>query len=476
MPRFFHSSGSIQLRRFLSLVLVFCALGAIASAQTFSTLATFNETTGGRPYYMYLVQGLDGNFYGTASIGGANGAGTVFQITPAGTITAIYNFCAQTNCADGGVPFGGLVLATNGYFYGTANSGGGVGYGTVYNITPTGALTVLHSFDSTDGAFPYSGLIQATNGNLYGTTDAGGVDSTGTVFEITPAGVFTSLVSSEDGIGEFPIARLVQGKNGNLYGVSDDSGAYELTLAGKVLLSGNTLGTGSGSTSALVQASNGKFYGTTTGGGANNHGTVFEMTSAGVATTIYSFCSLSDCADGANPFAGLILGTDGNLYGTTTNGGSTTGGVSEGAGTIFKITTGGKLTTLYAFCKQTGCPDGSEPHEGLTQATNGTFYGTTSYGGSASDDVGTVFSLSTGLKPFVQPLTTSGEAGATVILLGNNLTGATAVTFDGTAATFTVVSATEITATVPTGARTGKIKVTTPGGVLSSNVTYRVTR
>jgi len=446
-----------------------------ASAQTFTSLASFNGTSNGsEPYYVYLVQGLDGNLYGTTTGGGADSSGTVFKLTPAGKVTAIYNFCSEAACADGSTPYGGLVLATNGFFYGTTSAGGGTANsGTVYKITAAGALTVMHTFDGTDGELSYVGMIQATNGTLYGTTSAGGSDGAGAIFEMTPAGGFTSLISAGVGIGKFPDARLVQGTNGNLYGVSYDSGVYELTLAGKVIFGGNTLGTGSGSTSALVQASNGSFYGTTAEGGANNSGTVFEMTSGGTAKTIYSFCTETNCTDGSTPWAGLILGTDGNLYGTASVGGSAAGGTPGGAGTIFKITTAGKLTTLYTFCTTTGCPDGANPYEGLTQATNGMFYGTTYSGGTSN--LGTVYSLSTGLEPFVQPLTTSGKVGASVILLGTDLTGSTAVSFNGTAAAFKVVSATEITATVPAGALTGTIKVTTPGGVLASNATYRVT-
>jgi uncharacterized repeat protein (TIGR03803 family) len=169
----------------------------------------------------------------------------------------------------------------------------------------------------------------------------------------------------------------------------------------------------------------------------------------------------------------LIQGTDGNLYGATFSGGANETSCNGGCGTLFKITTAGKLTTLYNFCSKSGCTDGSSPEGGLVQDTNGTFYGTTYYGGT--DGLGTVFSLSVGLGAFVKTVPMSGAVGAKVTILGTNLTGATSVSFDGTAATFKVVSATEITTTVPTGAKTGKVTVTTPAGTLSSNVTFRVT-
>ena len=145
----------------------------------------------------------------------------------------------------------------------------------------------------------------------------------------------------------------------------------------------------------------------------------------------------------------------------------------RGAGTVFKITPSGTLTTLYSFCAQGGCTDGSDPYAGLVQATNGDLYGTTFAGGA--DGFGTIFSLSVGLAPFVETQPTSGEVGAAVNILGSDLTGATGVSFNGTAATFAVVSRTLITATVPTGASTGKVEVTTPGGTLSTrDVNFQV--
>jgi uncharacterized repeat protein (TIGR03803 family) len=144
----------------------------------------------------------------------------------------------------------------------------------------------------------------------------------------------------------------------------------------------------------------------------------------------------------------------------------------DGCGTIFKITLSGALTTLHSFCSQNECTDGSSPEGGLIQGTNGDFYGTTSSDGA--DGGGTVFSLSVGLGPFVKTQTTSGQVGAGVNILGTDLTGATSVTFNGTAATFTVVSQSLITTTVPTGATTGTAKVVTPSGTLSSNVPFRV--
>ena len=208
-------------------------------------------------------------------------------------------------------------------------------------------------------------------------------------------------------------------------------------------------------------------------GGASPYyaGTIFKITPTGTLTTLYSFCTQSGCADGdgENPIGGLVQATNGDFYGTTFNGGA------NDEGTVFEITPGGTLTTLYSFCAQSGCTDGYAPLAGLVQATNGTLYGTTGYGGaSGTHSAGTVFSLSVGLGPFVETQTTSGEVGAAVKILGSDLTSATSVSFNGTDATFTVVSRYLITTTVPAGATSGKVRVVTPSRTLSSNVPFRV--
>jgi uncharacterized repeat protein (TIGR03803 family) len=377
-----------------------------------------------------LVQASNGNFYGTTYEGGAHGSGTVFEITVSGTLTTVYNFCPLGGfCTDGSSPHTGLIQAADGHLYGTTYSGGGQNNsGTVFKITPSGTLTTLYSFCAAsacaDGAAPYSGLVLASNGYFYGITAHGGNrEGAGTVFKITPSGTLTTL---------YNFCSLSACADGN-----------------------EPLG-------ALVQASNGAFYGTTYEGGANNYGTVFKITPSGSLTTLHSF----DLTDGANPYSGLVQATDGNLYGTTNTS-------STGYGTLFKITPTGTLTTLYNFCSLSDCPDGSNPYGGLAQDTNGKLYGTTSAGGI--DREGTVFSLSVGLHPFVETQPASGTVGAAVKILGTNLTGATSVTFNGTASTFTVVSSSEITTTVPTGATTGKVKVVTSGRTLSSNVNFRVT-
>ncbi|MGA2581422.1 MAG: choice-of-anchor tandem repeat GloVer-containing protein [Bryobacteraceae bacterium] len=454
---------------------------------------------------LVLYKATNGDLFGTTAHGGANntrtgptsGCGTVFKITPAGTLTTLYSFCSQSGCMDGqGVP-SALVQANNGDFYGTTSTGGISDLGTVFKITASGTLTTLYSFCSqsgcADGEFPMAGLVQATNGDLYGTTSAGGANACppnpgcGTVFKITPSGTFTTLYSfcSQSGCadGEFPLAGLVQATNGDLYGTTSQGGAngggtvFKITASGTLttlypLCSQDECFDGGLPYAAVVQTTNGDLYGTTGYGGALGKGTVFKITPSKRFTTLYSFCSQSGCTDGDYPFAALVQATDGNLFGTTNAGGANACPNPAGCGTVFKITPNGTLTTLYSLCSQSGCSDGELPFAGLAQATNGKLYGTAFSGGPNGD--GTAFSLSVGLGPFVETQTTSGRVGASIKILGTDLTGAISVTFNGTAATFTVVSRYLITTTVPAGATTGSVQVVTPSRTLQSNAPFRV--
>jgi uncharacterized repeat protein (TIGR03803 family) len=449
---------------------VFCLLGGMRSpAQTFKTLISFYGYDGQQPV-AGLIQGTDGNLYGTTPFGGS-GYGTVFKITASGKLTTLHSFKGFPT--DGAYPLAGLTQDAAGNLYGTTSQGGTIGNlacegcGTVFKISPDGRLTILHSFDSTDGSSPGGALIQGTDGNFYGTTDYGGAYDGGTAFKITPAGHLTTLhtvcAQGECADGSSPGQLLLQASNGDFYGTGDST-VFEMTPGGKVTTLYSFDGADGTGPGGLVQGANGNFYGITSGGGAELDGTVFEMTAAGKLTTLHSF----DGTDGAGPHA-LVQGTDGNFYGATQDGGtSTTCTTGFGCGTVFRITPGGKLTTLHSF----GIIDGAFPDAALVQATTGTFHGTTNGGGA--DGYGTVFSLSVGLGPFVVTIPTSGAAGTKVTILGNNLTGATSVTFNGKAATFKVVSSTEITTTVPKGATTGKVSVKTPSRTLTSSVSFRV--
>jgi uncharacterized repeat protein (TIGR03803 family) len=490
---------------------VFLLYGATATgarAQTFTTLADFEGTNGSFPGYGPVVQGIDGNLYGTTGGGGANNEGTVFKLTAGGELTTLYSFCSQMDCTDGLNPLAGLVQATDGNLYGTTYYGGvnttscQYGCGTVFKVTPRGALTTLYSFCSqpncTDGYRPITGLVQATNGKFYGTTGNNGV-TYGTVFEITAEGTLTTLHSfcSQANCvdGEYP-SGLVQATDGNLYGTTyagGTSGAgtvFSITTEGKVTTlysfcarSGCT--DGAGPLRGVVQAADGTFYGTTTSGGVPPQlppgcgalacGTIFQITARGALTTLYSFCFAYNCADGYEPL-GLVQAGN-KIYGTTGGGGGAYCS-GNGCGTLFNVDQRMGLTTLHSFCSQPSCTDGISSGT-LFQATNGILYGTTEVGGDPACNsnfpgCGTVFSLATQLGPFVETLPAAAKVGAEVGILGSKLTGATSVTFDGTATQFVVRSPSLILARVPAGATTGKIKVMLPDRALSTNVPFHV--
>jgi len=478
------------------LLILFFSPAIALPAQNFTTLASFDKTDGRDPGYPAapLVQGTNGNFYGTTAAGGTSDEGTVFEISPTGKLAALYSFCTQPGCTDGAVANAGLVQGTDGNLYGTTELGGTNNFGTVFKLTSAGKLTTLYRFCSQsgcpDGAQPSAGLMQAADGNFYGTTYSGGADGGGTIFKITKAGVLTTLASFDGSNGQYPFfGSLIQATNGNFYGTTLAGGpstecsngtplsgcgaVFEMTPSGDLtsiytFCALENCTDGAAPYGGLVQGENGNFYGTTSQGGTNGDGTVFEITPAGKLATLHSF----DAVDGYFPEAGLVQGTDGNFYGTTPSGGAN--GVS---GTLFEITATGKFATLHSFCTQPNCSDGTGPFAGLIQATNGSFYGATFAGGTSSNcsgGCGTIFSLSNGLSPFVETRLSSGSVGSRVVILGNDLTGATAVSFNGTPAVFTVVTETEITTIVPTGATTGYVSVTTPQGPLASNKKFIV--
>ncbi len=477
-----------SLSKTACIVFAICAATAIispAQGSEFHTLFSFQGTNGANPGFGNLVQGPDGKLYGTTEV--ITGyQGTVFKFaTTAKKPTTIHVFCTGDVCSDGAKPYGGLTLA-KGMFYGTTYYGGGASNnGSVFQITSAGKLTPIYDFDGTDGSEPQAAPILGTDGYLHGSTSIGGSNNLGTLYEVK-LGADGATLSFTGKNGEHPYGRLVQSTaNQNIYGTTSQATSGNGTVFAILPKTGfATLHTFQGSANGgflvggLVQASDGNFYGTTSTGGGHtlSGGTVFSMTPAGKVTTIYSFCAKPNCTDGRNPLATLIQGTDGNLYGTTFNGGANNNPnclSNSGCGTVFQITTAGVLTTLYNFCGLPNCADGNQPEAGLVQATNGTFYGTTFGGGTV--DAGTVFSLSVeGLKPFVKIVPAWGTAGATAMVLGDNLTGTTKVAFGGIPAAFTVVSDTEIQATIPAGAISGIVTVETPGGTLKSNMIFQV--
>jgi len=458
--------------RNLVFALLFTALSFITSrADTFKTLIIFDWINGATPVDTPLVQGVDGDLYGTTLGGGANGAGTVFKMTPAGTVTTLYSFCSLANCADGAEPYGGIVLAGDGNFYGTTFQGGAADgiSGTVFKITRSGKLTTLHSFNGTDGARPNAPLIQAANGELYGITENGGPSNSGTFFKITTGGALTTLYNFTGALLNAP---LVQGTDGNFYSTSEWGGAngygmiFKLTPRGSFSILHSFLSTdGSAPAGGLLRALDGDLYGTTYGGGSNNScengcGTVFKISLAGALTTLHNF----DSTDGSNPIAALIQATDHNFYGTTYG-----GGTAGGWGTVFKITPAGKVTTLHSFSGT----DGAQPYGPVSQDTSGNLYGTATNGTSTAPD-GTAFLVLTGLKPFVSFVRNRGKVGQTVGILGQGLTDTTSVSFGGVIAAFKIRSDTYLTATVPDGASSGYVTVITPTASLKSNVPFQV--
>lgn len=431
----------LSLVRTVWLFTAFWIITAVAApSQTFQTLTTFNGTDGVVP--AGVIEGTDGNLYGTTSDGGGGqyaGGGTVFRLTTGGSLSTLYSFCSLPSCADGLNPFAGLIQGSNGSLYGTTHQGGstsncpygGAGCGTVFEVTLGGALTTIYSFCSLkncgDGELPWSNLLEGTDGNLYGTTSAGGVITCadndgygcGTVFRLTPDKVLTTLYSfcslANCIDGAMPVAGLVQGSDGNLYGTTVEGGSgaggtvFTITTDGTL----TTLYTfcslpsctdGAFPSAGLVQGSDGNFYGTTAQGGSHHDtfcpqgcGTVFRITPQGLLTKIYDFCILGSCADGALPEEALVQSSDGSLYGTTSAGGkpalSNHKACPYGCGTFFSLTPAGTLKTLWSFCSYNNCSDGGDPFSGsVTQASNGVFYGTTHSGGTSLD--GTIFAWS----------------------------------------------------------------------------------
>jgi uncharacterized repeat protein (TIGR03803 family) len=315
--------------------------------------------------------------------------------------------------ADGANPGASLIQAADGKFYGTTSGGGAFSAGTVFKMDGAGTVIVLHSFSDADGANPVASLIQAADGNFYGTTGGGGAFGSGTVFKMNGAGTVTVLHSFSGGAGgEGPGASLVQATDGNFYGTTSQGGTtacpgftsgcgtvFRMSPDGTFTVlhtftGGGTDGANPGA--SLIQATDGNLYGTTFEGGAQcfirfvgdptSCGTVFKMTPSGTLTILHKFTS---GLDGANPVASLIQATDGNFYGTTAHGGA--GICVVGCGTVFKMDGAGTVTVLHYFTDT----DGVNPNASLVQGTDGNFYGTTGRGPLSRGGSGTAFTMTT---------------------------------------------------------------------------------
>jgi uncharacterized repeat protein (TIGR03803 family) len=285
-----------------------------------------------------LAQGTDGNLYGTTFEGGTNGSGTVFKISLNGAYRILYSF---TGGNDGENPICELVQGNDGNFYGTTFDTGG--YGTVFKISTNGLLSTLYAFTGgNDGASSRGGLVQGSDGNYYGTTSLGGSNALGTVFEFNTNGTLKTLYTFSGSDGSSPQAGLLQGSDGNLYGTTYSGGLYgdkfgnfgtvfKISTNGDFTSLHSFTGSEDGETPVgrLIQGGDGNIYGMTlAGGGTNGGGAIFRITADNTVTGQYSF---SGGNDGASPLAGLARANDGNLYGTTTRGGQ------HGAGAFFRV-------------------------------------------------------------------------------------------------------------------------------------------
>ncbi|HXC98216.1 MAG TPA: choice-of-anchor tandem repeat GloVer-containing protein [Verrucomicrobiae bacterium] len=361
----------------------------------------FQVTTNGRLRDLHFFAGVDGaypvagltpdgsgNFFGTTSGGGSNVCGTFFEVAGNVVFTAISSF---TGGAHGANPQAGLIQGPDGDFYGTTGSGGTNNSGTVFKVTTNGALTTMVSFNGLNGANPYGDLAFGNDGEIYGTAYNGGVNQQGVLFRVSTNGMLTPLVPfGNAGTGWNPYAGLTLGTDGNFYGTTEEGGpgtAFELAT-NDVLTTIHFFGysgvnvDGALPDGKLALGPDGAFYGTTFWGGAYwNFGTVFRMLTNGTVASLYSF---TGGADGANPRAGLTWGYNGNLYGTTEGGGGNASGV------VFTVTTNGSFTTLHSF---TGGSDGSTPYAGLTLGGDGNLYGSASGGGGGN--YGTLFQITT---------------------------------------------------------------------------------
>jgi uncharacterized repeat protein (TIGR03803 family) len=361
-----------------------------------------------------------GKLLGTTGFGGKYNGGTVFTLDEKkGKLKTLQSFCVGTppSCQPDEGPSVTLVVDVKGNIYGTVYFGGTNGDGAVFEMESKGGKTyklhTLHSFDSSDGDGPWDLSYAGQNtGNaydgkspLYGATIAGGNNNSGTVYSLTPGkggAAFQTLYNfcsaSNCSDGGLPRGAVLVGASGALYGTTGYEGAdnagtiYELTETNGAWTE-NTLYAfcsqanctdGNGPFAGLAQDASGNFYGTTYFGGNAGDGVVFELTAGGQYSALYSFCAQTNCTDGSEPMAAVTLDSSGNIFGTTSRGG---GG---NFGTMFEIASSA-FQTIYSFCSLSGCSDGGYPYGTLALDSKGDIFGTTQYGGA--HDLGEVYEL-----------------------------------------------------------------------------------
>jgi uncharacterized repeat protein (TIGR03803 family) len=372
----------IRIAATVLLLILLSTVTTGVSGQTFSVLYNFGSHTGDplSPEFSGIIaEGRDGNLYTTTPLGGSShncSCGTVFQITPTGKLTVLYSFDGP----HGAIATGGLTLAKDGNFWGTTAAGGDFLVGTAFKITPQGKLTVLHSFSYEQ--VPQAPPIQAKDGNFYGTAEFGGNGLVGDVYRLTPHGKVTPIYQFQQHKGAYaPIAPLVQATDGYFYGTTSRGGSdapygevFKVASQGKLTpVHIFKKSDGANPYAPVIQGSDGNFYGTTVFGGANNSGVVFRVSAAGKSSVLHQF----DGSDGANPYAGLVQARDGNLYGVASSGGS------NNSGTIYRITSSGSFTVLHNFDGAAG----ATPTVTLIQSKSGVLYGDTQSGGSGGSGV-----------------------------------------------------------------------------------------
>ena len=426
-----HPTRPNQLRcGFAGVALLLGIISAGSSAKAgLQTLHTFEA----RPLSPQgsLVQGADGDTYGTTQVGGRDQEGTVFKITATGEMVVLHSFTRSSNGGvDGGQPRTGLTLASDGNFYGTTVVGGTNGHGTIFRITPQGSLTTLYRFGSSSNETNPTALVQGNDGQLYGTTEGSGPDYPGTAFKLSPDGVYTRLYLFSgfgNGLdGGFP-GPLMKAQDGNLYGLTASGGThnhgtlFRLNLGGGVTPIYNFESSqGGGSRTRLVELSAGEFYGTSAGYG--NLGSIYRITTSGVYTTLHSFTGGPDLIESEY----LVVGSDGNLYGACPVGGSG-GQPPSDAGIVFRITPSGVFDIIHSF---SGGLDGRRPRCALVRTGEQTFRGITLEGGLYG--AGTIFDVTaqgafTTVVNFSDSSDGAGGSGAMVEGGDGSLYGATPV-------------------------------------------------
>jgi uncharacterized repeat protein (TIGR03803 family) len=396
----------------------------------FTTIHYFDCTNSGGQPNAGLIKGADGALYGTTSQGGLGGGGTVFRVEEDGSgFATIHAFAGP----DGARSAAGLLKGADGALYGTTLDGGPHNLGTVFRLNEDGsAFATVHSFAGTNGSLPNTSLIKGGDDALYGTTVSGGTGGNGTVFKVSENGTgFLSLHSFAGPDGAQPYSALVRGSDGSLYGTTYVGGAsnrgtlFKINEDGSGFVTIHSLdGDGAHPVAGLLEGDGGALYGTTTLGGASNYGVVFRIERDGSGfASIHSF----DATNGAAPFAGLMKGGDGALYGTTSQGGS------SGNGVIYKIEEDG---TGFAEVRDLEDTNGRHPEAALIQGSDGALYGTTHDGGTSGS--GTVFRVNENGSGFLRLHSFTGShsvnvhaallKGADGALYGTTLNGGTSTT------------------------------------------------